>query len=101
MRLPPPLRSGVRSANTATQGAAIGVFNEKRRCADGSLYDIKISREGFKRIRSRLRSRGTLMPYANRSAQRRFKTNTPETSFDAAVTSYDFQLMGNVVHGRF
>lgn len=42
-------------------------------CADQFAYDIKVPRERFETIGSR----GTWMSYADRSAQRRMKSNTP------------------------
>ncbi len=58
----------------------LGVFDLKQRWAEWSLYDIKVPRERFESIRIRrlsYRSRGTLMSYTDHSAQRRFKSNTP------------------------
>ncbi len=58
----------------------IGVYDLKRRCAEWSVYDIKVPRERFESIRIHLRSyrsRGTLMSYLSIMPQRRFKSNTP------------------------
>ncbi len=67
----------------------LGVFDLKRRCTEWSVYDIKVPRERFESIRIHLlshRSRSTVMSYTDHSAQRRFKSNTPN---NCSGRSYD------------
>ncbi len=69
--------------STPVAGKTRGVFDLKRRCAEWSVYDIKVPWELFESIRIRLLSygsRGTVMSYTDHSAQRRFKSNTPNMS---------------------
>ncbi len=57
-----------------------GVFDLMRRCADRSVYDIKVPREHLESWLLHMpcnHSRGTLMSYTDRSAQRHIKSNTP------------------------
>ncbi len=75
----------------------IGVFDLKQRCAERSVYDIKVRREQFESIRIHLlsyRSRGTLMSYTDHSAQRRFKSNTPYVMCEVELV----QRFPNPVH---
>ncbi len=65
---------------------SVGAFDFKRRCAEWSVYAIKVPREPFKSIGficSLYRSRGTLMSYTDHSVQRRFKSNAPNVRTQA------------------
>ncbi len=58
---------------------AIGVFDFKWRCAEWSVYDIKVPWERFECIMISLLSygsRGTLISHTDHSEQCRFKSNT-------------------------
>ncbi len=55
-------------------------FDFKRRCAEWSVYDIKVPARAIREQMDPMfsnSSRGTLMSYTDHSVQRRLKSNTP------------------------